>query len=173
MRYTARTFETARTNISDREREKISRYKTKDVSALLRQNINSDNSYWRILTQATYILFHHPNPISRHESAFVLGELKYRCGVDQVTSISNLRLVVRRDSSMVVKHEAAEALGEIHCIASIGAAADLAKIIAFHKYHEDVVATAKGSLDMIIDYLKKKGYNSTVNELREWSRERK
>ncbi len=92
---------------------------------------DSENEYWRALTEGVEIVKYHPNGI--------------------------------------VRHEAAEALGETFCIGSIGGAADLAKIIIFPKlYHPDLVETALEALENNLTYFKSCGYTHIIEELHGW-----
>ena len=115
------------------------------------------------------ILYHHANPTVQHEAAFVLGELPYHGELERVVAVQTLRMAIRRDPSIIVRHESIEALGELFCIASVGVAADMAKIIRFrHLYHNDIVQTAVEAFDSLLKYLRGKGYSEAVRELLEW-----
>ena len=88
--------------------------------------------------------------------------------LEKCQAVYQLRLSIRRDPSIVAQHEAVEAMGEALCIASIGAAADLAKMLAFGLYHEDVLVTAVEAFENIDGYLGRRGENELVRELYEW-----
>jgi hypothetical protein len=169
--YSLETMSRASYEIQPEEMERISRYTRRGVNAMLRRDLTSEHAYWRTLTEAVQVLYHHPDPIVRHESAFVLSDFPYRRDLEKVTAVRRLRLAVRLDPSVVVQHEALEALGEIFCIASVGAAADAAKIIGFpQRHHPDVIATARETLDSLLGYLRREGYRSAVRTIRQWSR---
>lgn len=63
-----------------------------------------DASTWEKLR---IILRAHPNPITRHEACFIAGELHI------ADFISDLKDAVVTDPSLVVRHEAIEALGRM------------------------------------------------------------
>ncbi len=169
MEYSFRTFAGARDHISEQEKTRISKYTSKDVYRMSKEAEPSGVRYWQILTEATAVLFHHPNPIVRHEAAFVLGEFEYRDEFEKCASIRNLRIASRTDTSIVAKHEAIEALGETFAPYSVGAAADMAKILRWPEhYHPDIVATARGSFYNILKYMRSRGYNDAVKELLRW-----
>ena len=110
-------------------------------------DMKTEYQYWKTLTDAARILYYHSNQIQRHEAAFVLGQFPYRSEVEQVSAIYFLRKAMRYDPSIVARHEMTEALGETFCVASIGAAADLAKILAFKLDHDDILKTAEEAFE--------------------------
>ena len=63
-----------------------------------------DPDTWKDLQ---YILHAHPNPVTRHEACFVAGELKIE------DLIPGLKEAAIGEKSLVVRHEAIEALGRI------------------------------------------------------------
>ena len=63
-----------------------------------------DPTSWKKLRT---ILHTHPNPITRHEACFIVGELNI------AKLIPDLMQVAEKDSSIVARHEAIEALGNI------------------------------------------------------------
>ncbi len=168
--YSLRTFERARREITEIDLERIAKYSRKAVSAMLERDLESPRQYWRTLTEAIQVLYYHPLPTVRHEAAFVLSGVSYHNELEQVVVVQALRMAVRRDPSIIVQHESLEALGEIFCIAAVGAAADMAKIIRFRQlYHEDVVDTAMEAFDSIVRYLRRqRGFGGVVRELLEW-----
>ena len=85
--------------ITKKEFEKISKYETRDITS---QNFKYP-SRWKELAD---ILLFHPNPITRHEACFVAADL-------QILIAHRLISVVKFDTSIVNKHEAAESLGKI------------------------------------------------------------
>jgi len=144
---------------------------------MLGRDNQDQRTYFRTLTEAAEILFHHTDPIVRHEAAFVLGEIRYRNDIDRTVAIRSLRLAWRQDPSIVAKHEVIEALGGMCGNAAIGAAADMATILYFsshypagqHRFHPDVVATAREAYSNLVGYLRKrKGCEEIVRELEAW-----
>jgi len=134
-------------------------------------------TYFRTLTEAAEILFHHADPIVRHEAAFVLGEMRYRSDIERTVAIRSLRMAWRQDPSIVAKHEVIEALGGMCGNAAIGAAADMVGILYFsskyppelHRYHPDVVATAREAYGNLVGYLRKRrGCEEIIRELEVW-----
>lgn len=169
--YSLDTLIAARHGISAGEQKRISRYTRRGVSAMLRRNLRDDRAYWGTLTEGAEILFYHPDPIVRHEAAFVLGEVCYRSDLERTVAIRDLRWALRQDPSIVAKHEIAEALGTMFGIGAVGAAADMAKILIFpHLHHPDVVATAREAYGNLVGYLERRGYTQAVRELGEWTR---
>ena len=169
--YSFHTFHEAKHDISLEERAAISGYNRRDISAMLQRDLTKDQQYWRTLTEAVQVLLHHPNNIVSHEAAFVLAAVPYRDEVHKAVAIRSLRYALRQRSSIVVQHESAEAMGELMGIASVGAAADLAKIIAFPEYHHpDVVQTAEEAFEHILAYIRAQpGWEKTADELVRWS----
>ncbi len=155
--------------LAQEEQTRLSAYIRRDVTNLNTKNHQDQQTYWQTLTESIYILHFHQNAIVRHEAAFVLADFPYKNNLEKNLAIRTLRIACRFDQSIVVKHETAEALGEFYGIASIGAAADMAKILQFPQlYHQDVVQTAEESFVHILNYLKEQGYTSTIEELQQW-----
>lgn len=88
----------------------------------------ADESTYGLLRE---ILLHHPDSIVRHEAAFVMGEL---CLVDEIPFLVS---VFKRDTSIVAKHEAIEAIGFI-CRGFASAGFDTAQLRRYLKYLERV-----------------------------------
>lgn len=83
-----------------------------------------------------------PNPIVRHEAAFVLGRLK-DCGqIGGDVAVSALCIAACEDPSLVVRHEAVEALA---CFEHDEASSVLVNLL-YHD-HSDIRATASISLE--------------------------
>ncbi|MBI2632684.1 HEAT repeat domain-containing protein [Candidatus Pacearchaeota archaeon] len=77
----------------------INRYRTNQITCLRFE----DPKTWPLLAD---IMIYHKNPITRHEACFISVELG-------CPYASKLVQIVKYDRSIVVKHEAAEALGKI------------------------------------------------------------
>lgn len=130
---------------------------------------STGRGYWRILTEAVQILYHHPNQIVRHEAAFILGDFPYRKRLERNVAVRHLVTAFKRDPSVVAKHESVEAAGEIFCEASVSAAAHLAKMLRFGWEHPDVLKTAEEAFENILDMMRQKGgYDTTIKELLSW-----
>lgn len=173
VNYSFATFDGMRRGISEEHLNLILPYTRKDVSAMLQRDFSDIQTYWKTLTEAGQILLYHPNNIVAHEAAFVFAYFPYpAANVEKNVAIKTLRYALRFRPSVVVKHEAAEAMGEVIDIASVGAAADLAKILAFPApHHADVVQTAEEAFGHIVKYLRAKaGMEKTIEELVRWSR---
>lgn len=166
MKYSIKTFSDARNKISRYIKRRITFYTRRDVTSMLNSDTDSENKYWKTLTELARILHHHPNQIVRHEAAFVFGDFQYKNELENNIAIYHLRLSIRRDPSIVGRHESVEALGECATKISIGAAVDLVKLIKFKNDHPDVIKTAEGSLENILEYLEKQGLNEAVKEIR-------
>ena len=77
----------------------VNRYKTRDITS----STFSDPARWYILKD---IMVYHTSPITRHEACFVAAEVGCDCAGSLVS-------IVKFDTSVVNKHEAAEALGKL------------------------------------------------------------
>ncbi len=129
--------------ISRQRLDEISRYASGSITV---QKFRNAQRNPLLLQDLKDILLYHPNPIIRHEAAFIIGELKL--------PIAHLLIpAVKYDRSIVVKHEAIEALGRTNdygdaCMAYVF----LKKITKTpEKYdagvaHEDVQITAQEAL---------------------------
>lgn len=83
-----------------------------------------------------------PNPIVRHEAAFVLGRLK-DCGqIEGDAAVSALCVAACEDPSLVVRHEVVEALA---CFEHDEASSVLVNLLSHD--HPDIRATASISLE--------------------------
>ncbi|MBI4174504.1 MAG: hypothetical protein HY517_02565 [Candidatus Aenigmarchaeota archaeon] len=151
---------------TDADIERISHYTRRNITALER---SGKERYHETLIDAALVLHHHPNQIVRHEAAFVLGDFPYRSESDKFCAVRHLITAFKRDPSVVAQHESVEAAGEVFCAASMGAAAHMAKIIAFKLDHPDVVKTAEESLDNIMAYMQSRpGRDNVLRELSAW-----
>lgn len=152
------------------DKKRISSYTRKDVDQFLQRDLKLYSVYEKTLREALYVLHFHPDQIVRHEAAFVLSEFPYRGELEKSLVVRELRSAFREDTSIVAKHEIMEALGEICSPSSVGATADLAKILRFrNKYHEDLVKTAEDAFDNLIAYLEQKDAKEIVAELKRWT----
>jgi HEAT repeat protein len=62
----------------------------------------------------TLVLQHDPDPIVRHEAAFVIGELAKQERIDSECAAIALRHAALDDPSVVARHEAAESLSSFY-----------------------------------------------------------
>ena len=106
--------------------EYISRMYTIDEMVL---DYFRDPSTWHDLKD---ILIYHPDPIVRHEASFIVGELE----IEDLASF--LSKVIKFDTSIVAKHEAAEALGKAKGREAMQAYIFLSKITSEQGYDDDV-----------------------------------
>jgi len=118
---------------------RISRYQSEDMTA----EKFSDPSTW---TDLKDILIYHPDPIVRHEASFVASQLPYHGNL-----VPYLISVVKFDQSIVAKHEAIEALGNVGGSEASKVYRFLSRIFTQRGYdegvyHPDVQATIQHSL---------------------------
>ena len=90
---------------------------------------------------AVEVLLKESNPIVRHEAAFVLGELRERGRIADDIGAAALRHAAEFDQSVVVRHEAAEA---IYCFQGDMIDETLRRLL--NDTNEDVRLTASMSL---------------------------
>ena len=154
------------------EMARIQKYTRKEVELLPSRGTSpNDPEYWNVRLDAAFVLHIHHNPIQRHEGAFALGAFTYGDELERDAAVKNLRYSMRYDESIVVRHEAIEALGSPYtfCTRSISAAADMCKINLLWPDYSDVVATAKESFTNILAWLKNdKRHVAIVRELETW-----
>lgn len=109
-------------------------------------NTFKDQETWETLKK---ILLHHPNPIVRHEAAYIIGDYNI---YDLVPALIES---VKTDPSIVAKHESAEALGFIKGEGANQAYKFLKDLIENPQNydekttHEDVIVTAKEALKLL------------------------
>ena len=127
--------------------EKISPEKLKEISTYTWREVNphtfKNKETWETLR---LILLHHPNPIVRHEAAYIIGDFNIH---DLVPALIES---VKYDPSIVAKHESAEAMAFIKGEAAKIAYDFLTSLFEEPKayeeacYHDDVLMTAKEAL---------------------------
>ncbi|MBI3459112.1 HEAT repeat domain-containing protein [Candidatus Azambacteria bacterium] len=89
------------------------------------------------------VLLFHSSPITRHEAAFTIGHF----GLFELMPF--LMYVIKNDESVIVQHEACEALGEMKGCAAKEAYNFLNKVVNDKKkrYHSDVIITIKEAME--------------------------
>jgi len=128
--------------ISQERLQNIAQYSWQQVNP----NTFSDSSTWETLK---LILLYHPNPIVRHEAAYIIGDFNIH---DLVPALIES---VKHDPSVVAKHESAEALGFIKGDVAHTAYRFLQSLFNEERiyddlvYHEDVLVTAKEALKLL------------------------